>query len=122
MGGAKYGREDVLGRHTMHAAVAAADLAHHDGRANRVLGAPVGHVDGGLAEEGEERRRVARQMGGESLDGREGGSRGGAQVEHLLEQPAAARSRSASAWWGRCPSMWVMARSQPALRRACSLC
>jgi hypothetical protein len=88
MGGAKHRCEDLLGLRPAGAAVAAADFAHRDGGPNRVLGPPVGRVDGRIAEEREQRRGFDGQMGGEPLDGRQGGVPGGEQVEHLLEQPA----------------------------------
>ena len=57
MRGAEHGREDLLGLRSPDAAVAAADLAHDDRGAKRVFGAPVGRVDRGVPEEGEEGRR-----------------------------------------------------------------
>ena len=89
MGGAKDGREDLLGLCPARVAVAAADLAHHDGGSNRVLGSPVGRVDRGVTEEREEGRRFARQMRDEALDGGNGGSRTGKQVPRLCAQSAA---------------------------------
>ena len=47
-------REISMGVQEIAPAVATADFAHHDGRANRVLGSPVGRVDARVAEEGEE--------------------------------------------------------------------
>ena len=41
MSRAEHGCEDLLGLGTVRAAVAAADFAHDDGRANRVLITPV---------------------------------------------------------------------------------
>ena len=89
MGGAEYGREHLLGRRPVCAAVATADFAHHDGRANRVLGSPVGRIDARVAEEGEEGRRFGGQMGSKALDGGNGRSRGGEEVQYLFEQAAA---------------------------------
>lgn len=89
MGRAEDRREDLLGDGTACAAVPAADLAHHDGRSNRVLCAPVGGVDGRIAEEREEGRCFDGQVGDEPLDGWNGGSRVGEQVQHLFEQAAA---------------------------------
>ena len=89
MSGAEHGREDLLGPRAVRAPVPAADFAHHDGWANRVLGPPVRRVDGWVAEEGEQGRRFDRQMGGEALDRGNGGSHGAEQVERLFEQPAA---------------------------------
>jgi hypothetical protein len=86
MSGAEDRCEDLLGLGALHAAVPAADLAHHDGRSNRVLGAPVGRVDGGITEEREQRRGFDGQVGGEPPDGGDGRACGGEQVEHLLEQ------------------------------------
>ncbi len=91
MGGAQDGREDWLGLCPARVAGAAADLAHHDGGSNRVLGAPVGRVDRGIAEEREEGRRFARQMRDEALDGGNGGSHTGEQVPRL-GAPSAARA------------------------------
>ena len=54
-----------------------------------MLGAPVGGINGGVAEEGEKRRGFGREMGGEALDGRHRGSRGGEEVEDVFEQLAA---------------------------------
>ena len=79
----------MLGQRAACAAVPATDLAHDDGRSNRVLGSPVGRVDDGIPEEREEGRRFDRQMGDEALDGWNGGSRAGEQVQRLFEQPAA---------------------------------
>lgn len=85
MGRAEEGREDLLGLRAACAAVPAADLAHHDGRSNRVLRSPVGRIDGGFTKEREQGRRFDGQVGGEPLDGGNGGSRGGEQIEHLFE-------------------------------------
>ena len=51
----EHGREDLLGLRPARAAVAPADLAHHDGRPKRLLGAPVGGIKRGVAQEREER-------------------------------------------------------------------
>ena len=91
MRGAEPGREDLLGLRSPDAAVAAADLAHDDRGAKRVFGAPVGRVDRGVPEEGEEGRRFDHQMGGESLYGWDRRPRGGEQVERLREQPTSAQ-------------------------------
>lgn len=71
MDGSEHGREDLLGLGTVRAAVAAADFAHDHGRANRVLGSPVGRVDGGITEEGEECRRFGGSDGPQSAGRRE---------------------------------------------------
>ena len=88
MSGAEHGRENLLGVRAARAPVAAADFAHRDGRPNGVLGAPVGRVDGGVAEEREQGRGFDGEVRGETLDGRQARTHGGEEVERLFEQPA----------------------------------
>ena len=92
--GAKDRGEDLLGLGAARGAVAATDLAGDDGRTNRVFGARVGGIDGGLAEEGEQSAGLGGQMRGEALDVRHGRARGRQHVEDLLEQPPAGDRQS----------------------------
>ena len=82
-------------------AVAAADLAGDDGGADDLLGAPVGGVHGGVAQEGEQRRPFGAEVPGEALDGGDGsrpdelsgeavGERGEGLVDAGRRQPAGA--------------------------------
>ena len=118
MCGAEHGREDLLGSRALRAPVPAADFAHHDGGANRVLGPPVRRVDGGVAEDREQGRRFDGQMGDEALDRRKGGSRGADQVERLVEQPAA---RDGEPVCGHCASGIAIAQREGLLEAVLSL-
>jgi hypothetical protein len=82
-------REDLLRLGATRRAVAAADLAGHDRRPERMFRAPVGRIDrSGVEEKGEERRPLDREVCRESLDV---GDRPGVIEMRIeaLEQPTA---------------------------------
>ncbi len=58
--------QDLLRLRSAGRAIPAADLACHDGRTNRVLGSPIGGVDGRIPEKGEERRELHGEMRGQA--------------------------------------------------------
>ena len=67
LGGAKNGREDLLGlRATGRAIAAAAHLASDHRRSQGVLGAPVGGIERGIEEEAEDGVEFEPEMGREA--------------------------------------------------------
>jgi hypothetical protein len=60
-------REDVLTVGARPGPMAPTHFARHDGRANRLLGAPVGGVDRPIKQERPDRRELPRQMAREAL-------------------------------------------------------
>ncbi len=67
-GGADEGGEDLLCVRAPPGAIAAADFAGDDGGTDGLLGAPVGGVDGGVAQEVEQRGPFGDEVIGEALD------------------------------------------------------
>ena len=65
-GGADEGGEDLLGVCAPPGAIAAADFAGDDGGADGLFGAPVGGVDGGVAQEAEQRSPFGAEVVGEA--------------------------------------------------------
>src|SRR2546425_3144539 len=62
--------EDVLGLDTPCGSIAATHFPHRDGGADRLLGAPIGRVDGRVVEKRKEVRKLAVEMSREALHGR----------------------------------------------------
>ena len=84
--GADDAGEDLLGLRAADRPIAATDFAIDDGRADGLLGAPVGRVHLGRPQEGEHGGEFAVEMGGEALGGRQGGRR--------VEEPPEAREQA----------------------------
>ena len=77
-GSAQHAGEDVLGDGAAGRTIPARDLAVHDGRSQRLLGAPVGRIDRGVKEKAQQRRQLGAEMGSKALHG---GKRAGV-VQH----------------------------------------
>ena len=84
--GADDAGEDLLGLRAAGRPIAATDFAIDDGRADGLLGTPVGRVHLGRPQEGEHGGEFAVEMGGEALGGRQGGRR--------VEEPPEAREQA----------------------------
>ena len=84
--GADDAGEDLLGLRAAGRPIAATDFAIDDGRADGLLGTPVGGVHLGRPQEGEDGGELAVEMGGEALGGRQGGRR--------VEEPPEAREQA----------------------------
>ena len=84
--GADDAGEDLLGLRAAGRPIAATDFAIDDGRADGLLGTPVGRVHLGRPQEGEHGGEFAVEMGGEALGGRQGGRR--------VEEPSEAREQA----------------------------
>ena len=109
--------EDLLGVGSVAGAVAATDLAGHDGGSDGLFGAPVGRVDGRVPEEGEHGRELGVEMRGEALGVVEGRRR----VDEATEAGEQATADRGQTVVGQLPLVATVAQGEPGLQHGFEL-